>query len=982
MHGAVAKDLKAKIEVTLSESKTTFAKYNNFSFQDPAREFYPEDKVIFDGTLDNSGLATIKADIAARNQGPGMLKANFRMQVFEPGGDFSVGQISMPYHPYKSYVGVRLPKGDEARNMLLTDVKHQVEIVTVDKDGKPVDIEDLEVKLYKLKWKWWFDKNKDQVSSYRGKVYGTEVSSTKVSTIKGKAVWELEVKYPSWGRYLVRVSNGKKGHSTGKVFYIDWPGWAGRSTENDPGGATALNFTSDQKKYTVGDMVTLNIPSGNGGRALVSIENGTNILESHWVETEKGTTQFQFKANSSMAPNAYATITLLQPPAQTKNDLPIRMYGAIPLQIEDPQTHLEPEMVIADELRPNQTFSMSVKERKGGPMAYTIAIVDEGILDLTNFRTPSPWNNFYKREALGVKTWDMYNDVLGAFGGDVKSLLSIGGDDASPGKGRKKPNRFKPVVIYLGPFYLKEGETAKHNLTMPNYVGSVRAMVVAANKGAYGSTEKAIPVRQPLMVLGTLPRVLGVEESFKLPVTVFAMKKNVRNVSVKIESNDMINIIGSKTNKLTFKQPGDDLTYFELKTIGKVGTGHVKITVSSGKESAIYETDVVIRNANPRETLVAHHTLENNNKWKETYKPLGMTGTNNGVMEVSSIPPMNLGKRLKYLIRYPYGCVEQTTSSVFPQVYLTSLLNLSETKKAEIDKNLKAGVKRLYRYQNPNGAMAYWPGQEDNLWATNYAGHFMIEAKKAGYKVTENFMNKWIAFQTSTAQKWTPKGNVSDDLTQAYRLYLLALAGKPDLGSMNRMRLKQGHKDAVAARWHLAAAYHIAGQKSVAKKIVADAVFEAVPYLGSNGASTFGSKFRDQALILQALSIMNLRNNANDIVKQISQRLSDEKWLSTQETAHALVAMAKFVGEGGVSRNVEFEYRLANGNWNKVKSNKPIWQLELDGEQASAVEFKNTSGNMIFARLICCSLDVCSLGFCSLDFRSLDFCLLVQAYIF
>ncbi|CAA6802098.1 MAG: FIG00908368: hypothetical protein [uncultured Aureispira sp.] len=952
LHGAVAKRLKAKVEVTLSESKTKFVKYSEYVFHDPARKFSPEDKVIFEAALDETGKAKVNANIVASRQGPGMLKANFRMQVFEPGGDFSISQFSMPYHPYKTYVGVRTPKGDEARNMLLTDVKHKIEIVTLDKDGEPVDEEDLVVKLYKLDWKWWFDKNSDAVSSYRGKVYGTEVASGKVSTKNGKGTWELEVKYPDWGRYLVRVSNGKKGHSTGKVFYIDWPGWAGRSTENDPGGATALNFSADQKKYKVGDEITLNIPTGNVGRALVSIENGTKVVEAHWVNTKKGTTQFKFKATKDMAPNAYATVSLLQPHAQTKNDLPIRMYGAIPLSVEDPKTHIVPEMVVPDELRPGQEFAMTVKERRGGPMAYTVAIVDEGLLDLTRFKTPSPWSTFYQREALGVKTWDMYNDVLGAFGGDVKSLLSIGGDAFNANKAGKKPDRFKPVVMYLGPFYLKAGETANHKFTMPNYVGSVRAMVVAANDGAYGSTEKAIPVRQPLMVLGTVPRVLGVDETFQLPVTVFAMKENVKNVEVKIECNGLLEIKGSKSRKMTFNEPGDDLVYFELKTKPRVGTGHVKITVSSGKESAVYETDVNIRNANPRETLVAHETIENNQSWKQTYKPIGMIGTNNGVLEVSSIPAMNLGKRLKYLIRYPYGCVEQTTSSVFPQVYLTSLMDLPQKKKDEINTNIKAGVKRLYRYQNPSGAMAYWPGQKDDLWATNYAGHFMIEAKKAGYSVTTEFMNKWVAFQTSAAQKWTSKGTVSDDLTQAYRLYLLALAGKPDLGSMNRMRLKQTTADAVAARWYLAASYHIAGQKDVAKNLAAKAVLTALPYKGNTGSSTFGSKFRDQALILQALSLMDLRNNASDLVKAITTKLASDDWLNTQETAQALVAMAKFVGEGGVSRDLAFEYRLADGAWQKMTSKKPIWQLDLDGEQAKAVEFKNTSGAVLFARVI------------------------------
>lgn len=951
LHGAVAKNLKAKITAKLSAKKINFTQHGDFIFNDPARSFYPEEKVIFEGKLDEKGQAKIQAELVARNQSPGMLEAIFNMQVFEPGGDFSIGQASMPYHPYSNYVGMRMPKGDEARNMLLTDQKHAVEILTVDKNGMPVDLGQLEVKLYKLKWKWWFDKNKEAVSNYRGKVYGTEVSSDTINTKNGKAQWDLEVKYPKWGRYLLRISDGK-GHSTGQVFYIDWPGWAGRSSENDPGGATALNFTTDKKNYQVGETIRLNIPSGHKGRALVSIENANKILSSHWIETQKGSSSFSFKATADMSPNAYATVTLLQPHAQTKNDLPIRMYGAIPITVEDPTTHLQPVLKMNDELRPNESFSLLVKEQKGGPMAYTIAVVDEGILNLTNFKTPSPWHSFYKRSALGVKTWDMYNNVLGAFGGDVKSLLSIGGDGSNAAKNKKKPNRFKPVCMYLGPFYLKKGESARHQLTLPNYVGSVRAMVVAAHDGAYGSTEKAVAVRQPLMVLASLPRVLGVEEQFKLPVTVFAMKSSVKKVSIEIESNDFIIPVGSRKKEIRFDAIGDQISLFELKTSARTGNGKIKVTVKSGKETAIYETDVAVRNANPRETFVAQKTIEKGENWSTVYKPLGMTGSNNAVVELSSIPPLNLGKRLKYLIRYPYGCVEQTTSSVFPQLYLSSLMDLNQTKQEKIDKNIKAGIQRLYQFQNAGGGLAYWPGGKDNDWGSNYAGHFMLEAKKLGYNVQDNFINKWIQFQTKKAQKWTSKGNTSEDLIQAYRLYLLALAGKPDLGSMNRLRLKQGDKDAIAARWYLAASYFIVGQSKVAEGMVAQAQLEALPYSGNNGAKTFGSKFRDQALILQALSTMNQRDKAQQIVGQISQRLAADTWLNTQETAQALIAMSKYVGPKKSNQPLTFEYKIADGMWQKVSSTKPIWQLDLAGEQASSLILKNSSNQLVFARLI------------------------------
>lgn len=954
LSGATARNMKATVDLTLKAEKTSFPQHgNDFCFHDPAREFAPETSTLFEGELNEEGIVKVPMEIKAEANGPGFLQAQLTTRVFEPGGDFSIDQFSVRYHPYKTYVGVRLPKGDEERNMLLTDVKHKVEFLTVDKDGNLQSGKDLEVSLYKLDWRWWFSSDRDAVASWNGTLDYTPVSTGKVTTANGKATWEMEVKYPEWGRYLVRACDGK-GHCSGQVFYIDWPGWAGRSNERDPEGATALNFTADKTQYNVGETVTLNIPTGFAGRALVTIENGTKILQANWIEAKQGTTQYQFVATKDMAPTAYAYVTLLQPHAQTKNDLPIRMYGAIPLQVEDPQTHLEPTIAMDNELKPLQDFSVTVAERKGGPMAYTLAIVDEGILDLTRFKTPNAWNEFYQREALGVKTWDMYNEVLGAFGGDIKSLLSIGGDEALDINANKKNDRFKPVVIYAGPFFLEKGQTKTHTFKMPNYVGSVRVMVVAGHQGAYGSADKAVPVKQPLMVLGTLPRVLGTSETIKVPVTVFALEDKIKDTEVTLQTSNGVEIVGEKSRKLSFKQPSDEVVYFEIKTPNRAGMTNVKIVASAaGGFKAEYDVDIEVRNPNPRMSNVFASAVDPSKTWSHSFQPLGMAGTNTALLEVSSIPPINLGKRLEYLIRYPYGCVEQTTSSVFPQLFLTRLMELPADKKDAIDKNIKAGIQRLQQFQNSAGAMVYWPGDAAaNEWATNYVGHFLIEAQKAGYTVPSTVMSKWTTYQLQTAKAWTPKGTAEDDLTQAYRLYLLALSGRPELGAMNRLRVKQLEDNAVAALWHLAAAYQLAGQKDVAQKVVANAVTQVKPYKQGGGVTTFGSAFRDQALILQALSTLGNRTEGANVLKAVCERLSAEQWLSTQETAQGLVAVAKFVGEGGVSTKASFEYRIGNGNWTKVNMNAPVWQAKFDGETAATVEFRNGAETLLFPRVI------------------------------
>ena len=288
-----------------------------------------------------------------------------------------------------------------------------------------------------------------------------------------------------------------------------------------------------QGKYTVGEHVTLTIPSAGTGRALISLETGSRVLDAEWVELKDKETNYSFPVTADMAPNVYAHVTLIQPHEKTLNDLPIRLYGVIPILVEDADTHLEPVITMANEVRTDVPFTIGVSEKNGDRFTYTLAIVDEGLLDLTRFKTPDPWNHFYAREALGVRTFDLYDQVIGAFGRQLQRILAMGGsDDSGPAEGARA-NRFKPVVRYVGPFTVEKGKKAAHSFTISNYVGSVRVMVVATDgEKAYGNAEKAVPVRKPLMVLATMPRVLSPGETVDLPVTVFAMDAKVKNVTV------------------------------------------------------------------------------------------------------------------------------------------------------------------------------------------------------------------------------------------------------------------------------------------------------------------------------------------------------------------------------------------------------------------------------------------------------------------
>ena len=244
-----------------------------------------------------------------------------------------------------------------------------------------------------------------------------------------------------------------------------------------------------------------------------------------------------------MAPNIFVHLSLVQPHNNVKNDLPIRLYGIQPVTIENPASHLNPVITMPKELTPESTFEVRVKEENGKKMTYTLAVVDEGLLDLTRFKTPDPWSHFYAKEALSVKTWDMYKYVIGAFSGEMAGMLALGGDEYAKKNGGAKANRFKPVVRFIGPFEVAAGKENVHKITMPNYVGSVRTMVVAGQGIAYGSAEKTTPVKKPLMVLATVPRVVGPTEKVNIPVTVFAMDENIKSVSVSIKTNGLSHVM-------------------------------------------------------------------------------------------------------------------------------------------------------------------------------------------------------------------------------------------------------------------------------------------------------------------------------------------------------------------------------------------------------------------------------------------------------
>jgi len=943
LHGADAVDLNTEVSISLYEKYSPFKEFSEYNFYNQMNSFDFNTQSLFSGKTDSNGELKTQVKFDKITNAPGVLNATLTTKVFEKSGEFSIGETSMVYYPYKAFIGIKIRERDKYPYNLPTEKELNLDIVAVNYDQKYAKSErELELSVYMIEYSWWYDYQYDG-ADYISANYNNAISRKTLRCKNGKISDKLT--FEDNGEYLIVVKDLTDGHTSSMRVYASE--YASNYNNEENTAVDRLTLKSDKDNYNVGDEVKIDIPCGPG-KALISIENSVTVLKTFWAESKGDNLDIRFTATEEMAPNVYVNVSFIQKHANTDNDLPIRMYGIIPVLVEDPSSHLYPVIKMQDELLAESKVLIQIREENSRPMTYTIAMVDEGLLNMTGFKTPDPWSHFYNKQSLGVRTWDIFDWVVGAFCVDAGKMVNIGGGDngMSP-EDLKQAIRFKPMVKFIGPVTLAPGAVNTHEIQLPQYIGSVRTMVVAAEGNSFGSAEKTTPVKKPLMILGSAPRKLGTNETFVLPVTVFAMKSDVKNVSINVKTNGLLTIDGQSNKSINFAKEGEKYVSFNIKSGTKTGIGTIEITATSGSHVSKYNIEMDISHANVKMTDVIDG-ISSSDEYRVVFDAFGMEGTNEVYLELYSMPPLNLEARLHYLTSYPHGCLEQTVSAAFPQLYLESLMELTTEQKTEIQKNINSCLNKLQRYQMANGGFAYWPGGRDvSEWATNYTGHFMLEAEKLGYTIPGNVKSNWLKYQKQKASKWTDDGNMSQ-MIQAYRLYTLALAGNPDKSAMNRLKES---KISNVTRWRLAGAYAMCGKESIAKQMISNLSTEVKSYFELSG--TYGSDIRDKAMILETLVELGEKEKAFMVLRSISDYMGTNRYASTQTSAYALLAASKFVNKYGSSDKIDCTYTLNNQEFS-AKSSKPIYKTTLSVPDKVKNEFilKTTDDNMLFIRII------------------------------
>ena len=953
MTGSKTNGLEYKITGKFYPIKTEIPNYPDYIFDDKInKSFSSREETIAKGNVDSEGDANVNFELSFGNYAAGKLGCTLTTLVYETSGEFSTDTRSVEYSPYNRYVGIKKPTLGK-NGYLETGSNHKYNVVLVTADGKPVANANLGVTIRKAKYWWWWYSSYDDYAEYSSSSNNELVETRDLRTNeKGEASFDLNFSDEKWGTYIITVKDKEQKHSASIKSYFDWPTLSSPRSKDERENSVTLSLSTDKTEYHPGEKANITIPSTENSRAILTVCNSAGIVDMKFVKCAKGETSVQFDITEEMMPNVYICATLVQPYKHQENDVPIRLYGVSPITVTSEDSKLKPEIKADDEVRPMTDYTIQVKEKDGREMAYTLAIVDEGLLDLTHFETPNAWPSFNAREALGMRMWDLYGHVCGAFGGKIDEMFSVGGDGEIDSDKKSVINRFKPMVYFKGPFLVGKGDKNTHKISIPNYTGRVRVMVVATNGSAYGSAEKSTFVRKPLMVIGTMPRQIGVNDEMTVAATVFATDKSVKTVSTTLSCSGNLAIVGSNKKTIEFTEPCDQTILFRVKAGNKGGKGRISLECNSSNDKSSYVTDIDIRTVSQHVTKTESFPIEGGKSFDKTINAVG-SEQQKIHMEISSIKPLNMTERVSGLIQYPHGCAEQISSQGLAQLYMDDFAQLTAKQKMDLQTNVKAVINRLPKYQTSNGGMAYWPGSsDDNFWVTAYVLQFLNKASEKGYLVNDKLKKDLTKYLTSQVKLWKFDSNSNrydyygKTSDAAFALYVLASVNSPERGTMNRMK-EASNKLSENDMYLLAASYALIGQISTAKQIIQKT---------TNTNNYWYTYSTGSQLIAETLTKdPNVANTAEDIRKE----LTSSSYMSTFRTAMALQSMYTYYKYNSAADEMKFQVKVNDSEFANLTTGNKCWSALVAQDKSSVkTEVQNKSKGTIYLTTTCEGLAV------------------------
>ncbi|EAL3939574.1 alpha-2-macroglobulin [Campylobacter lari] len=924
LFGSPSSALNFQASLLIRKKEYRSLKYPNYVFSNPSvlMQTYSDN---IEGVLDEKGqekgVFVLKEFL---KNAPYNLEASIQARVFEKGSRSAEVSSKTQIILHDDFVGLkRLENRYLNSNSIIN-----FEAIVSDLNEKLISNREIKYTIYANSYSWWWDyDNYDDFLKSLKKDKNTQVVAQGVVLSENKPV-KIEFDPKDYhGEMFIELEDIQGKTSTGEFFYVNSFG-----APSNADIVSSLKIKSDKKEYNPNDIAVVEFESVKGAKAIVTLNDNTKVLKRFIINTHEDTTKVEIPILKEYTPNVYVSVILLQDYNQYTNDRALRLFGVLALKVADEQSKIKLDIKAPSKVLPKQDFEVEIQSENKQKYTYTIAIVDEGLLDVNAFKTPDIWEYFYQKIRFNMSIYDTYDKIIAKNTSDIAKVLTTGGDvllssRAEKSKNDEKVRRFKPVVLFQEPMQSDENGYAKVKFNMPSYSGSLRVMVVANNDVGFGSADKNIQVIAPAVMLETLPRSLRINDEFKFLVQVFKVDDDVQSATLKLNAKNSLINFDKNEIKIDFKGEKTKDIYINVKVnANKIGVEEIQLSLNAKNYTYTQNTQIDIKPLNTITYEGNSYKIPANSSMKFEIKDDYINPV--AFLSVSSKPILNINHRLKYLQHYPYGCIEQSTSAVLPQLFLQKL-DQGANEQKNIN-NINALLGKYANFQTANGGFAYWQGLKDSdAWGSNYAGMFMILAKERGYYVSDGMFKAWLDYEKKYIQ------NTSNKNIRINSLYLLALAKEPNLSIMNAIYEDEAYMKSLdnVSLWQLGAAYKLAGFDEVALNIAQQ--LSTKPDNKDSYADTYGSFLRDEAIIANAYKIIYGKNN-DALLDDIKKTLEGHAWLSTQSIGYALYALANSFDDN-VSKTIKAKLTINHEN-QKLDSSFAKFEFNQGGALIEAKE--------------------------------------------
>jgi uncharacterized protein YfaS (alpha-2-macroglobulin family) len=771
LYGAPASGLSGDGEATIAADPNPWPQYRGWQFGRMDDSFSETKVDLSVPDTDAAGVTTVTGNTGALAETTLPLKATVRISIHEPGGRTTDRSTDIAIRTHDVSIGIR---PDFDGGSVPENARAGFQAIALDRTGKRVALNGLTVSWVREDTTYqWFQTNGEW--RYQSVTRDRLITSTTMSIGQGAPLRLAQAM--AWGTYRLTITDPKSGAASSYRFYS---GWAASSAGDRP---DRIPVAADKPSYAPGQVAHVRIKPDGNGKALVVIASD-KVFSSRLIDVPAAGATVDIPVSADWGAGAYVLVTAYRPLSQVTGREPVRSIGVAWIGVDNGPRTLAIKLGVPDKVRPRQKITVPVQlSGLASETAYvTLAAVDEGILQLTDFASPDPVDHYFGKRRLGVLMRDDYGRLIRGEKGAVGSLRE-GGDSFGGRSLAVVPQR--TVALFSGIVKVSANGTANIPLDIPDFNGSLRLMAVAWSADKLGHADRMLVVRDPVVADLVLPRFLSPGDQIQAALNLDNVEGAAGAYAATITTRGPVSMPGGAKTVVRQTLARQQRTLVPVTLTG-AGIGIAGITLDVTGPNGFHVTHgwpIQVRPAQLDVSREEEVPLAAGAGFTANRSLIGglVPSTASVSLSVSAAHGWsNVAGLLKWLDKYPFGCLEQTVSRAQPLLLFNDMADLAGLPRdAALKDRIQAAIDQVLDMQNVGGDFGMWgPGSDAEPFLGVYAMDFLIQAKAKNYVVAGD------ALRRGTNWLRTVASGGGDDLARAYAFYVLAASGQANISDL------------------------------------------------------------------------------------------------------------------------------------------------------------------------------------------------------